>query len=114
MQKDQEKQGADSKPEQGGQKQGSWRPKKRLTRYQMDHLRALRQEDPDTWTISKLSEVFCVSPVAVKRIMRSKFEPSREVQARQDAKALQQREERRQKFKLQQTAQTTCTDKSEQ
>ncbi len=78
---------------------GRWKPKKRLTRYQMEHLRTLRHEDPDTWTDTKLSETFRISPSSVKRILRSKFEPSPEVQERQDTKALKQREERLKKYK---------------
>ena len=76
-----------------------WRPTKRLTRYQMDHLRTLNQEQPDAWPIKKLASTFGISYSAVTRILRSKFEPLPEVQQRQDAKALQQREERAQKRK---------------
>lgn len=90
-------------------KHKGWKPKKRLTRYQMDHLRTLRQEDPNTWTVIKLSEAFCISPFSVKRILRSKFEPSPEVQKRQDAKALEQREERQRKIKHRKTTHSDHT-----
>ena len=78
-----------------------WRPKKRLTRYEMDHLRTLKQQDPEIWTVSKLSQSFGISVSSVVRILKSKFEPLPEVQERQDARALQQREERRGKHRSQ-------------
>lgn len=74
-----------------------WNPKKRLLRYQMEHLRTLRYQQPDVWTIPKLAKAFQISRSAVTRILRSKFEPPLEVQERQDAKAKQLREERRQR-----------------
>lgn len=76
-----------------------WRPTKRLTHYQMDHLRTLHQEQPDAWPIKKLASTFGISYSAVTRILRSKFEPPPEVQQRQDAKALQQKEEKAQRRK---------------
>ena len=76
----------------------TWKPKKRLTRYEMDHLRTLKQEDPDTWTLGKLSEAFGISVPSVVRILRSKFEPSPEVKQRQDVRVSKEREERRQKL----------------
>jgi len=75
-----------------------WRPKKRLTRHEMDHLRTLREEQPDVWPIPKLATTFGISVSAVTRILRSKFEPLPEVLQRQDAKALQQKEERRKRW----------------
>ena len=63
----------------------------------MDYLRTLQQEQPDAWPIKKLASMFGISYSAVTRILKSKFEPSPEVQQRQDAKALQQREERAQR-----------------
>lgn len=75
-----------------------WRPKKRLTHHEMDHLRTLREEQPDVWPIPKLATTFGISVSAVTRILRSKFEPLPEVLQRQDAKALQQKEERRKRW----------------
>ena len=60
----------------------------------MDHLRTLKLEDPDTWTLGKLSEAFGISVPSVVRILRSKFEPSAEVKQRQDERVLREREER--------------------
>ena len=75
-----------------------WRPAKRLTHDQMDHLRNLRQMQPEEWTNKKLSEKFGISVPSVARILKSKFEASPEVRARQDAKAIQQRDHRREKL----------------
>lgn len=72
-----------------------WSPKKRLTRHQMDHLRTLRRDFPDEWDIKKLGAQFGISYMAVKRILRSKFEPSEEVKQRQDKKAIENREKRK-------------------
>ena len=53
---------------------------------------------PEEWTNKKLSEKFGISLQSVARILKSKFEASPEVRARQDAKARQQRDERREKL----------------
>ena len=74
--------------------------KKRLTWYQMDHMKTLRQVQPEEWSIGKLSRSFGVSPTAVKRILNSKFEPSLEVKERQDRKALEQKLEKRRRNRL--------------
>ena len=75
----------------------AWRPKKRLTREQMSHLRTLRQEQPDLWTSAKLAESFGISFSSVVRILRSKFEPSPSVIQRQDAAAMRRKAERQHK-----------------
>ena len=77
---------------------GKWRPKKRLTRYQMTHLKTLKEMQPDEWTNVKLANYFGICVSSVVRILKSKYEPPPEVQERQDARALQQRDERRKKF----------------
>lgn len=72
-----------------------WRPRKRLTWYQIDHLKELRNEQPEKWTPVTLANAFGVSVSSVNRILRSKFEPSPEVKERQDAKAIAYREQKR-------------------
>eukprot|EP00731_Ephydatia_muelleri_P016385 Em0009g809a len=76
----------------------TWRPIKRLSRDQMEHLKTLHSEQPDTWTVPKLATGFGISTSAVTRILRSKFEPSAETKERQDASALKRRAERGQKL----------------
>lgn len=61
----------------------------------MDYLRTLKQEQPEEWTISKLSTSFGVSTSAVLRILKSKWDPPPSVKERQDKRAIDVREERR-------------------
>ena len=70
-----------------GKKEGPWRPLKRLSREEMNHMRSLKELQPEEWTNGKLARVFGVSGSAVKRILRSRFEPSSEVEARQERRA---------------------------
>lgn len=79
-------------------KLGPWRPLKRLSRCKMDNMRYLRELQPDEWTHDKLSKMFGVSSSAVKRILRSRFDPSAEVEERQDKKAEQQRLKRKEQL----------------
>lgn len=69
---------------------------KKLTRYQMDYLRTLKQEHPEEWSVKKLASQFGVSPSAVNRILKSQWEPSPETREKQDNRALEMREQRRQ------------------
>lgn len=80
------------------EKLGPWRPLKRLSRWEMNHMRYLRETQPDEWTHDKLTKMFGVSSSAVKRILRSKFDPSAEVEERQEKKAQQQRLKRKEKL----------------
>ena len=77
-----------------------WRPRKRLTRYEIDHLKILHRELPQENTIEKLAIKFSISQQAVRRILKSKFEPTPEIQERQDRKALAQKEERQNKWRM--------------
>ena len=62
----------------------------------MDYMRTLKQEQPEEWNVTKLAASFGVSPAAVVRILKSKFEPTAAVQERQDKRALELRDRRRQ------------------
>ena len=79
-------------------KLGPWRPLKRLTRYEMNHLRSLRELQPEEWTDVKLATRFGVSQSAVHRILRSKFDPGSEVEERQERKVLEQRQRRKERL----------------
>ena len=81
----------------GTNKLGPWRPLKRLTHYEMNHMRSLRELQPEEWTNDKLARKFGVSASAVKRILKSKFDPRAEIEERQDKKALEQRQKRRER-----------------
>lgn len=77
-----------------------WEPAKRLTWYQIEHLKTLRRTQPEEWSKTKLAKQFGISILAVNRILRSKFEPTEETKQRQDALAMDQTAQRRRKFKL--------------
>ena len=62
----------------------------------MDYMRTLKREQPEEWNVTKLASSFGVSPAAVVRILKSKFEPTAAVQERQDKRALELRDRRRQ------------------
>lgn len=55
-----------------------WAPPHKLSRAAMDGLRALHAHDPDTFTTPVLADKFRVSPEAVRRILRGKWQPTQE------------------------------------
>lgn len=75
-----------------------WQPRKRLTWYQIDHLKTLHRTQPELWNATKLAKDFGISIPAVSRILKSKFEPSEETKERQDAAAMEQTRKRREDF----------------
>ena len=69
-----------------------WSPPHKLSRQAMDGLRVLHMHDPETFTTPMLAEKFRVSPEAVRRILRSKWEPSPEQRARLLRRELQEKQ----------------------
>ena len=59
-----------------------WSPPHKLSRQAMDGLRVLHMHDPETFSTPMLAERFRVSPEAIRRILRSRWEPSPEQRAR--------------------------------
>jgi len=59
-----------------------WSPPHKLSRQAMDGLRVLHMHDPETFSTPTLAERFRISPEAIRRILRSKWEPSPEQRAR--------------------------------
>ena len=55
-----------------------WCPPRKLSRQAMDGLRALHKHDPRTFSTQMLAKKFHISPEAVRRILRSQWEPSSE------------------------------------
>jgi hypothetical protein len=55
-----------------------WSPPKRLSREAMDGLRIFHAQNPDIFTTPVLASKFRISPEAVRRILKSKWEPTRE------------------------------------
>ena len=68
-----------------------WAPPKRISREAMDLLRALHQVDPTTNSVPALSLRFKISPEAIRRVLKSKFELS---QAERDKREVKRKEER--------------------
>ncbi|XP_028561491.2 neugrin [Podarcis muralis] len=62
-------------------------PERTLTRQAMEQIRYLSQELPEEWPVSRLARSFQVEPGVVLRVLRSRFSPSPERRAKQDAKA---------------------------
>ncbi|KAJ1651314.1 Required for respiratory growth protein 9 mitochondrial [Dispira simplex] len=63
-----------------------WRPKKRVARSTMERIRFLQANLPDTFTIPRLAAEFHISFEAVRRILKSKFEPTPAVKDKQEAR----------------------------
>ncbi len=59
-----------------------WAPPHKLSRAAMDGLRALHAHDPDTFTTPVLADKFRISPEAVRRILRGKWQPTQEQRVR--------------------------------
>ena len=73
-----------------------WAPPHKLSRAAMDGLRALHAHDPDTFTTPVLADKFRISPEAVRRILRGKWQPTQEQRAR-----LLEREKRHRQDRIQ-------------
>ncbi|KAL1855793.1 Required for respiratory growth protein 9 mitochondrial [Diaporthe australafricana] len=53
-----------------------WRPPKRLSPDALEGIRVLHQQFPDMYTTDALADKFEVSPEAIRRILRTKWEPT--------------------------------------
>lgn len=71
-----------------------WSPPRKLSRQAMEGLRIMHAQHPEVFTTPVLAEKFRISSEAVRRILKSKWEPSRE----QRAKFAQRQEREREKF----------------
>ncbi|KAF5379197.1 hypothetical protein D9615_005904 [Tricholomella constricta] len=74
-----------------------WAPPRKLSREAMEGMRQMHRLDPEKFTTPVLAEKFKVSPEAVRRILKSKWEPPREKRLKL---AEREREERSAYFKL--------------
>lgn len=75
----------DERPEWLKQKQAlkekfpeGWRPPKRLSPDALEGIRVLHQQFPDMYTTEALADKFEVSPEAIRRILRAKWQPTAE------------------------------------
>lgn len=55
-----------------------WNPRKKLSPDTMDGIRALHKQDPKKYTTPVLAKQFEVSPEAIRRILKSKWQPTAE------------------------------------
>lgn len=76
-----------------------WSPPRKLSREAMDILRQLHHTEPETFSTPVLAERFKISPEAVRRILKSRWEPSAEKRTALIVKERKRQEEMRQKVK---------------
>lgn len=74
-----------------------WAPPRKLSREAMEGLRQLHHFDSEKFSTPILAEKFRISPEAVRRILKSKWEPTREKRVKL---AGRERQERTQSIKL--------------
>jgi len=58
----------------------AWNPQKRLSPDTLEGIRTMHNSDPYRFTTPVLAEHFKVSPEAIRRILKSKWQPSAEIQ----------------------------------
>jgi hypothetical protein len=68
-----------------------WAPPRKLSREAMDAVRQLHRLDPKKFNTPMIADKFKISPEAVRRILKSKWEPSAE---RRSALAVKERKQR--------------------
>ncbi|GEM07251.1 neugrin-related protein [Rhodotorula toruloides] len=66
--------------------QQGWAPPKRISREAMDLVRVLHKSDPETYSTPNLASKFRISPEAIRRILKSKFELPAEERERREFK----------------------------
>lgn len=55
-----------------------WNPPRKVERSEMNVIRRLREMDPERWTTPALADRFKISPEAVRRILKSKYQTEEE------------------------------------
>ncbi|CAN3364613.1 required for respiratory growth protein 9, mitochondrial [Diutina catenulata] len=75
---------------------GEWNPTRKLSRQQMDDLRSLSVQMPHLKTVD-LAQYFGVSPEAVRRILKSSWQPTESDTTELQAREQRRREERKQR-----------------
>ena len=59
-----------------------WKPPHKVSREAMEGMRALHAHDPERFTTPVLADKFKTSPEAVRRILKSRWKPTREREAK--------------------------------
>ena len=70
-----------------------WAPPRKISREAMDAVRQLHRLDPEKFNTPMIADRFKISPEAVRRILKSKWEPSAERRAVLAVKERKRREE---------------------
>lgn len=70
-----------------------WSPPRKLSRPAMEGLRIMHAQHPEVFTTPVLAEKFRISPEAVRRILKSKWEPTREQRTKLAQRAERERRE---------------------
>ncbi|KAJ2674222.1 sister chromatid cohesion protein 1 [Coemansia sp. RSA 1085] len=70
-----------------------WQPEKKIAVSSMEKIRLLNSEFPKEWTLQRLSEQFKISQESVRRILKSKFQPSKHRIEKRERRRQQQFEE---------------------
>lgn len=68
-----------------------WAPPKRISREAMDLLRTLHNVDPNVNSVPVLAQRFKISPEAVRRVLRSRFELSRDEREKREIRRKEER-----------------------
>ncbi|RAO66786.1 uncharacterized protein BHQ10_002798 [Talaromyces amestolkiae] len=63
-----------------------WHPRKKLPPDSLDTIRHLHATKPDVWTTPVLADQFKISPEAIRRILKSKWQPTEEERERREAR----------------------------
>jgi len=93
-----------------------WKPPQKISREAMDGLRACHTHDPEKFTTPVLADKFKISPEAVRRILKGKWKPTPEREAKMIEKgrrALQEAIMRRRQEETMQLIRAGITIKSE-
>lgn len=69
-----------------------WAPPRKLSREAMESIRQLNRLQPQTFSTAILADKFKVSPEAIRRILKSRWEPSAEERTRLAIRERKQRE----------------------
>ncbi|TFK26589.1 hypothetical protein FA15DRAFT_754931 [Coprinopsis marcescibilis] len=71
-----------------------WSPPRKISREAMHGIRQLNKLEPEKFTTSLLADKFRISPEAVRRILKSRWEPSKERREKMVAKERKERAEK--------------------
>lgn len=75
-----------------------WRPRKILSREAQQGMRLLNKHDPERWTREALATTFHLSQESVRRILKSKWQPTSAAVTRQNRRAREREIERREQY----------------